>query len=62
MSDKLKTHPGIGHAHPLAEAATNIAGQIDHTNVKVNLGKPPLPKKAFTTAPGHPERLFDFSA
>ena len=46
-----KTHPGIGHAHPHAEAAKNAAGMIDHTNVTINLGKPPLPKKAFTTAP-----------
>jgi len=46
-----KNSIGTGYAHPHAEAATNVAGQIDHTNVKVNLGKPPLPKRAFTTAP-----------
>jgi hypothetical protein len=50
MSEKLKSI-GIGYAHPHAEAAKNIAGQVDHTNVKVDLGRPPLPKRAFTTAP-----------
>jgi hypothetical protein len=46
-----RTHPGVGVAHPHAEAAKNVAGQIDHTNVKLALGKPPLPKKAFTDTP-----------
>ncbi len=46
MSDKIKSI-GIGYAHPHAEAAKNVAGQIDHTNVNINLGKPPLPKRAF---------------
>lgn len=46
-----KTHPGIGYAHPHAEAAKNIAGQIDQTHVHADLGKVPLPKRAFTTTP-----------
>ena len=50
MSDK-KTHPGIGHAHPHAEAAKNIAGQIDLTHVKADLGVAPKPKRAFTESP-----------
>lgn len=50
MSDK-RTHPGVGYAHPHAEAAKNVAGQIDHTHVKADLGTAPKPKRAFTTAP-----------
>jgi hypothetical protein len=48
MSDKFKIHPGIGHAHP--HYAGNVAGQTDQTHVKADLGKPPLPKRAFTEA------------
>lgn len=44
-----KTHPGIGHAHP--SAAPNAAGMVDHTTVHADLGKAPLPKRAFTTSP-----------
>ena len=46
-----RTHPGIGHAHPHAEAAKNVAGQIDHRRVNADLGTAPKPKRAFTTAP-----------
>lgn len=46
-----KNSMGIGNAHPKAVAATNIAGTIDHDNVKLILGKPPLPKRAFASAP-----------
>ncbi len=42
-----KTHPGVGFPHPHAQAAKNIAGQIDHTHVRADLGKKPLPKRAF---------------
>ncbi len=44
-----KTHPGIGHAHP--HYVGNVAGQSDQTNVHSDLGKPPLPKRAFTEVP-----------
>lgn len=46
-----RTHPGVGVAHPHAVAATNQAGLIDHKNVKVDLGKAPKAKTAFTSAP-----------
>jgi hypothetical protein len=46
-----KNSIGIGHAHPRAVEATNAAGMVDHANVNLALGKPPLPKKAFTSAP-----------
>ena len=46
-----RTHPGIGHAHPHAVAATNQAGLIDHKHVKADLGVAPKAKRAFTTAP-----------
>jgi hypothetical protein len=46
-----RNHPGVGYAHPHAVAAKNIAGQIDQTNVHADLGKPPLPKRAFTETP-----------
>lgn len=44
-----KTHPGIGYAHP--HYVGNVAGQTDQTNVHADLGKAPLPKRAFTEAP-----------
>jgi len=43
---------GVGYSHP--RAVPNAAGQVDHTQVHADLGKPPLPKKAFTEA-GKPE-------
>jgi hypothetical protein len=48
-----RTHPGVGHAHPQAVAASklNTSGRVDHTNVKADLSKPPLPKRAFTETP-----------
>jgi hypothetical protein len=46
-----RTHPGIGHAHPHAVAATNQAGLTDHKHVKADLGVAPKTKRAFTTPP-----------
>jgi hypothetical protein len=46
-----RNHLGIGYAHPDAERAKSIAGQTDQTHVKADLGKAPLTKRAFTTAP-----------
>jgi len=49
-----RTHPGIGHAHPHAVAATNQAGLIDHKHVKVDLGVAPKAKRAFTIRAANP--------
>jgi hypothetical protein len=51
VSINQRKHPGIGHGHPHAVAAKNLAGQVHHANVKVHLGKEPLPKRAFTEVP-----------
>jgi len=50
MSKSNKTHPGIGFAWPHMENAISQEGKIEHkhTQVKANLGKTPLPKRAFT--------------
>jgi hypothetical protein len=47
-----RNHPGIGYAHP--HSVPNKAGEVDQTHVHADLGKAPLPKRAFTEA-GRPE-------